>query len=75
MHCIDTNKDPCACEKRAFKRRGVSKCRCVKPQCKDELSNPKGTCEDKRRCRERKLNKNRFPSCGRPARSCDENEK
>ena len=39
------------------------KCRCVKPQCKDPESNPDGTCEDKRRCRVRGLNLERFPLC------------
>jgi len=65
IHRINSNVDPCACEKRTFKRRRISKCRCVKPQCKDEFTNPNGTCEDKRRCREIKLSQKRFPSCGR----------
>jgi len=60
---IDTPADPCACERRTFRRRNISKCRCVKQQCKSDILHPNGTCLDKRRCREKKLNQKRFPPC------------
>jgi len=60
---INTNADPCACENRTFKRRGRTTCRCTKPQCHNQSFNPGGTCKDKRRCRERKLNPKRFKPC------------
>jgi len=56
------NVDPCACEYREFKK-GRQKCRCVQPQCQDDVNNASGTCRDKRRCRERKLHPTRFPTC------------
>jgi len=56
---INTNQDPCACERRQMRRR----CKCVKPRCHDEYENPNGTCKDNRRCRSRALNPRRFPYC------------
>merc|ERR1712062_628496 len=58
---VNTNEDPCKCEYRKM-RRG---CRCVKQHCHDKDLNPDGTCEDRRRCRARPLNKSRFPLCQR----------
>lgn len=50
--------DPCACQNRDSPRRG---CRCMKPQCKNPIDNPSGTCEERSRCRSRAYNEKRFP--------------
>jgi len=64
VHEVHSNADPCACEKRLFKKR--NKCRCVQQQCFNETLNPNGTddgCTNKRRCRETELDPVKFPPC------------